>query len=165
MRHRASSGWDQRRQGGDGQSGDGHSSETESELKPENSNIEVAQEEGYVDMTSLETKTQVGLTIMAKVEDHIYVNDGWEEKGTEQGTQCQEDAVLYPGIAGWLGSGANVTSTESSERTLVTGAEQFQVETRIKVKAEVHKPSKERESLSEVIDVSTEEEEDDLSYR
>ena len=117
MRHRASSGWDQRRQGGDGQSGYGHSSETESELKPENSNIEVEQEEGYVDMTSLETKPPVGLTIMDKVEDHIYVNDGWEEKGSDQGTQCQEDAVLYPG----LGSGANATSTESSESTLVLG--------------------------------------------
>ena len=165
MRHRASSGWDQRRQGGDGQSGDGHSSETESELKPENSNIEVEQEEGYVDMTSGETKTQVWLTITDKVEDHIYVNDGWDEKGTDQGTQCQEDAVIYPGLAGWLGSGANATSTESSEITLANGAEQCQVETRTEVKAEVHKPPKERESSSEVIDVSTEEEEDDLSYR
>ena len=33
------------------------------------------------------------------------------------------------------------------------------------MKVEVHNPPKERESLSEVIDVSTEDEEDDLSYR
>ena len=124
----------------------------------------MVQEEGYVDMTSIETKIQVGLKITEKVEDHIYVNDGWEEKGNDQGTQCQEDAVLYPGLAGWLGSGANATSIESSERRLVTGAEQCQFETRTEVKADVHKPPMERESLLEVIDVSTEVEEEDLSF-
>ena len=128
-------------------------------------NIEVVQEEGYVDMTSPETRIQVGLTTMEKLEDHIYINDGWEEKGNDQGTQSQEDAVLYPGLVGWLGSGANATSTESSERILARGAEECQSEKRTEVKAEVHQPHMEIESVSEVVEVSTEEEDDNLSFR